>query len=371
MSTQTTSSPTSVTHGMIAAALAALRALLIAGHVTLRDLWTDTGSGPGGVAGRVVEVSIMNDPAALDALLSGMTQIEGPTEWTGTHYTYADYRGLLLTMPLLVTVRDDRTVPPPAPELSLCYGLSTLHGHVLGTLGACPECNPANLTAEESLAGSGYSCADHPDFVPGSLAAMRDHVETLHVEPVDQPQPYGSPGNPGLILCHEHNAYCTVDAHAPADDPGFLVRPYITGTDVRPLLDLALDERFGPARGPVAPIEVVGQPGQSVDQLVERFAGVQGIVIVPGREPSDDGSVEAAWSRYARARAMHDFAGRFYPTLADAKAAVGYWPGFDMLLPGDLEIVAGALVSPPRTPEPPPVPARGIRRVFGRAAVAR
>lgn len=348
MSTQTTSSPTSVTHGMIAAALAALRALLIAGHVTLRDLWTDTGSGPGGVAGRVVEVSIMNDPAALDALLSGMTQIEGPTEWTGTHYTYADYRGLLLTMPLLVTVRDDRTVPPPAPEVSLCYGLSTLNGHVFGTLGACPECNPANLTAEESLGGSGYSCADHPDFVPGSLAAMRHHVETLHVEPVDQ-----------------------LHADPEPDDPGFLVRPYITGADVRPLLDLALDERFGPARGPVAPIEVVGQPGQSVDELVERFAGVQGIVIVPGREPSDDGSVEAAWSRYARARAMHDFAGRFYPTLADAKAAVGYWPGFDMLLPGDLEIVAGALVSPPRTPEPPPARVNSIRRFLGRAEVAR
>jgi hypothetical protein len=163
----------------------------------------------------------------------------------------------------------------------------------------------------------------------------------------------------------EHHSEIAHDNPRPAAEPR--VRPYITGADVRPLLELALDERFGPARGPVAPIEVVGQPGQSPDELVERFAGVQGIVIVPGQ--SQDDSLEAVWSRYARARALHAFGSKRYPTLEDARKAITYWPGFDMLLPGDLEILAGALLSPPRTPEPAPV--RGIRRVFGRAAVAR
>lgn len=293
---------------MIAAALAALRHLLIGGHVEIRDLWHDFGTGPGGVSGRVVAVNVSNNPAAMTALLDGMTDIEGPNEWKGSHHSYRDYRGFLLMMPVLVTELIDRVVPDTAAELPeqdvtrpLCFGV--------------PEGYPTN-------------CPRPAPHGP---------------HPVDEP--YAPPLPDGHAMMDR--AIALVREHAPEVDPDPRHPGYIADADPRPLLELVLDERFGPARGPVAPIEIVGEPGQSVEQLMQRFGTVNGLVVVPGNEPvDDDGSVEAAWSRYARARAAHYFGDRRFPTMADARDALRYWPGFDMMTPDDRELVAASLVDP-------------------------
>jgi hypothetical protein len=252
--------------------------MLILERIAIRDLWTDTGSGPGvTTAGRVVEVTVTGQPAARDALIAGMTEIEGPTEWQGNHYAYRDWRGYVLTMPVLVTERVNLAMPDAIGEL---------------------------------------------------------------VEQVDQPMCYGVPEG--------YRSNCRRPApHGPHP----IESPGAPAADIRPVLELVLDERFGKARGPVAPIEVIGQPDQSVEELTARFANVAGVVIVPG-EPVDDGSVDAAWSRYARRRAQHYFGAKRFSTIGDARDAVRYWPGWDVLTPDDREAVAASLVEPARLPMP-------------------
>lgn len=315
-----TDTPQSVTHAMIIAALAALRHMMISGHVEIRDLWHDFGSGPGGITGRAVAVSTTGNPAARDALLCGMTDVEPPYEWQGSHNRYRDWRGYLLLMPVLVSERIDRVMPDTAAELPeqvdrpMCFGV--------------PE---------------GYRST-----------CLRPAPHGPH--PFDEPEPVPVPEGSALV---DRAIAAVVDA-AQADpectcwatSPNGCPEHYIRDADPRPLLELVLDERFGAARGPVAPIEIVGEPGQSVEQLAERFATVQGLIVVPGREPADDGSIESAWSRYARARAFHHFGTRRFPTIAAAQDAVKYWGGFDMLTPDDREIVAVHLVDPAHIDEP-------------------
>lgn len=301
--------PTSLNHGMIAAALAALRDLLLGGYVKLADGWQDLSEGRS--FARVVEVQCYGHPAARDAILGAMTDVEGPSEWSGNHYAYRDWRGVLMTMPILLTERIDRVIeqtPPPAEVPPV-------------------EFPPPPAGADRTA----YACADHPDFVPDSLNHLREHLEQLAHPSVEGP------------------------VEDPVDDPGPIARRYIDA-DPRPLLDLVMDEHFGRARGPVAPIAMVGEPGQTVDQLVDRFSAVTGVPVVPGSDRQR--SIDEAWSNYARARALHYFGDKRYPTLADAREAVKYWPGYDMLFESDRDIVAGALVDPPRVPEPDPAPRR-------------
>lgn len=303
MTSTPTDTRTSVTHAMLIAALTALRHMMISGHVEIRDLWNDFGSGPGAVAGRAVAVDTAGHPAAREALLAGMTEVVGPYEWKGSHNSYRDWRGYLMLMPILVTERIDR--PDPAPAAA-------------------------------------FACADHPDFVPDSLFHLRQHIEEEHAEEIAEADTWG----PAL-----------------ADSLAGIAPPYIADADPRPLLDLVLDERFGPARGPVAPIEIIGEPGQSVENLAARFGNIQGLVVIPG-DPVDDGSVEAAYSRYARARALHWFGDKHYPTIIDAREAVKYWAGCDMLTDRDRELVATALVDPTLIPEPPRIETGTDRRRF-------
>lgn len=334
--------PTSLNHGMIAAALAALRDLLLGGYVKLADGWQDLSEGRS--FARVVEVQCFGHPAARDAILDAMTDIEGPSEWSGNHYAYRDWRGTLMTMPILLTERIE-TSRVPAPQSP-----------------ADPPVEVPPVAFPPPPAGAdrtAYACADHPDFVPDSLHHLREHIEQLHPEELA-----GAEGKSVCALCGDilDDDNCD-DSDTHECDPGPVARRYVDA-DPRPLLDLVLDERFGPARGPVAPIEIVGEPGQSVDQLVERYSNVTGVVVVPGTPVSDDGSVEAAWSRYARARALHYFGDKRYPTLADAYEALKYWPGQDMLNETDRDLVAGALVDPPRVPEPAPLPKQRRRPMF-------
>lgn len=314
-----TDTPPSVTHAMIAAALAALRHMLLAGHVEIRDLWNDFGSGPGAITGRVVAVSVSGHPAARDALLAGMTEREPAYEWEGSHDRYRDWRGYLLMMPVLVSERIERVMPDAAAELpesvdrAMCFGVPEGHSST------CPRPAPHG---------------PHP-----------------HDEPAPVPVPDGSELVDRAIALVVDAAQADPDCTCWATSPNGCPVHYVQDADPRPLLELVLDERFGPARGPVAPIEVIGGPGESVEQLAGRF-DTSGLIVVPGNQPADGGTVEEAWSRYAKARAFHEFGARRFPTIEDARDAVKYWAGYDMLFPADREAVAAALVDPGLIPMP-------------------
>jgi hypothetical protein len=355
--------PGKIDYGKVAAALAALRALLIAGHVIIRDLWHDAGSGPGADYGRVVEITIENQPAELDAILTGMTGRSEPNHWYGNHFHFNEWRGHLMTMPVLVIERIRLERPEPVGPAGSAHGAPDLR----------TDDDQAPTVFPPLPAGGRAACADHPDFVPDTLHALKDHIEALHLDdpaaavesPVDDPE--AAPMDACSCWATSRNG-CPV--HYIRDDElpdPTLVRPYISQVDPRPLLELALDERFGPARGPVAPIEVITGPEVPADQLVDQFARAQGVVVVPGRDlsPERQRRVESAFSEYARARAMHYFGSHRFPTMVAARKAVAYWPGAVMLDPENFDIVAGALLDPPRTPEPAPAaePERS-RRLF-------
>lgn len=293
--------PTTVNHGMIAAALAALRDLLLGGYVRIADGWQDLGSGPGRSYGRTVEVQVFGHPAARDALLSGMTDLTGPDEWSGNNFTYRDWHGRLLTMPMLITERIETAIPHLEPE---------------------PVAYPP-IPADAPIVS--YACADHPDFVPDSLHHLREHIEDWHPEE--------------LAGAHDVD----LEPDPPAD------RPYVRDTDPSPLLDLLLDERYGPDR-----TEVLVIPGAAVEHDSEQ-------------------AIATAWSKYARARAHHYFGDKRYPTIEDAREALRYWPGVDMLNDTDRDLVVGQLVDPPRVPEPAPATRKAtlIERLTGRVEVSR
>lgn len=101
MNNHPTASPTTE---VVASALYLLQSWLTAGLVELGSRWLDTGSGPG-YEQSFVHVSVAGDQEGLATFLDGLTDRTGPEEWAGNHAVYRDWRGTLLTMPVLVTER--------------------------------------------------------------------------------------------------------------------------------------------------------------------------------------------------------------------------------------------------------------------------
>lgn len=339
-----TTTETRITNDRIAAALAAFRSLLIAGHVTIRDLWQDMGSGPGASMGRVVEVTIFGRPAARDMLLDGLTEVEGPSEIVGNYFVYREWRGRLLTMPLIVLERMGPASNPGEPE--------SAEVSATGDRAPAPEWprdrdgvvydpdKPCDVHADQHL---GKPCPDHEQ----RMARVRRHPARMAAHVVGWSKGTNRGRDAARSMTWE-------PAPLPAD------------ADPKPLLDLLLDERFGADRGPAAPIEVIGDDAEQLAAATGR------IVVVPGPDAPPD--VEATFARYARARALHYFGPKRFQTVDDAREAISYWPGRDMLRDEDVETVAGSLVDPPRVPEPAPIEAgrgRRLLRVLSRVEASR
>ena len=88
---------------------------------------------------------------------------------------------------------------------------------------------------------------------------------------------------------------------------------------------------------------------QSAEALRAKYAATPGVTVVDEAEASE------AWSQYARIRALKEFRGTEFATLADALTALNVWPGRDMLEEADALAVAQQLVQPSAVP--PDVPA--------------
>lgn len=294
MTSTTTDVPQSVTHGAIAAALAALRDLLLGGRVIIADRWADTGSGPGVRTGRVLAIEVA-EPAQLDAILHGLTQLEGPVFWQGHHHAYRDWTGQLLTMPVVVTQRDDRTLPDATGELveqverPVCYGAPD------GFEADCRRPGPHALHPLDEPPAAEPPAAEPPADVP-------------------------EPADPDACSCW-------------ATSPNGCPVHYIRDADPAPLRELVFQERYG-----------------------------QAPPVVRGQDRAAHEVLEASYSRYAIARAVCEFGRRRFPTIEDARDAVRYWAGYDMLTAADREAVAEQLVDPRLIPAP--VQAGTDRRKF-------
>lgn len=227
----------------------------------------------------------------------------GPPEvWSGVHGRWRDWRGNLLTMRLLITEQ------------------------LADEDGAIPA-----LVDEQPVA-EGW-------FEPGNSGPGVGRPGVKFGLTPDEPDE--SPGDEGV------KTDVTPDAALPRPAPN-------SHAELLALVDET--EEHPPADG----------PGEDTRDLMERYAGVASVVVVPG--PSSDEAVHAAWSDYARARALCDLDGRTFPSKAEALTAVNAWPGRDMLEPDDADAVAAQLVDASLAAQPPEavkVPAqRGFARII-------
>lgn len=150
-----------------------------------------------------------------------------------------------------------------------------------------------------------------------------------------------------MILTEQVGGYEPEPPAAPSADP---VTEVIT-LPARPA-DMLMELVDRAAAVAAAPVEVVRTPGETTAALRQRYAGIPGVIVVPGG-PQDDPELHDAWSRYARARALAYFVGRTFPDLAAAQHAVDVWPGRDMMEPADVLAVAEQLVVPQAALEHP------------------
>jgi hypothetical protein len=301
---------------LIAQALTTLAHLYAHSRITISNLWTDTGTGPGVTSHEqlVVRADVTGRAIARDALLAGLAPITEPNRWRGAHGDYCEWQGNLLTMRVIVTERVD--VEPAAEPARKAIERPTCLGARADAVGACGENGP------------------HGEHPIGTRAPM----DTPLPSPDERPAP---PADRGPAHRAAHAASWTRGARAgktaakyqePAAAAVAVAEPE-PEVDLRPLLALVVDERFGDLKSHF--IEVHGEPGQSTEDLAEKYRDVPGVVVVPGRDRAPDDQIRESWKRYAIARAIHYFEtvrhGERFPTLADALTAVNLWPGRDML----------------------------------------
>lgn len=302
---------------LISQALQVLAYLYAHNRVTITNLWSDSGSGAGITARdrMIVRADVTGLPAERGALLAGLAPITEPTEWSGTYTTHREWAGNLLTMRVVVSYRLD--VPPESAADSVveppkCVGAPTGFEAACGAAGPHGE-HPMTSPAvpDEPLPEIG-GAEPGPGKSPAHLAA---HAVRWHR---------------GASAGHAAAADAApAEAFEPAGNVSTVPEPPV---DHRPLLGLVVDERFGDLKQHI--IEVHGELGQTTEDLKAKYAGIPGVVVVPGNDKARDPKVIEAFRQYAIARALHDLAphaDRFWPSLAEALTAVNAWPGRDML----------------------------------------
>jgi hypothetical protein len=311
---------------LIAQALTTLAHLYAHGKITITNVWADTGSGPGVTFHEqlVVRADVTGRPIARDALLAGLAPITEPNRWHGSHGDYREWQGNLLTMRVIVT---DRLNDIPDPR-------DGMHGAEFEATDAVTNDRPTCLGARADAVGACGENGPHGEHPIGTRAPM----DTPLPSPDERPAP---PADRGPAHRAAHAASWTRGTRAgktaakyqePAAAAVAVAEPE-PEVDLRPLLALVVDERFGDLESHF--IEVLGEPGQSTEDLAEKYRDVPGVVVVPGRDRAPDDQIRESWKRYAIARAIHYFEsvrhGERFPTLADALTAVNLWPGRDML----------------------------------------
>lgn len=300
---------------LIAQALTTLAHLYAHSKITITNLWTDTGTGPGVTSHEqlVVRADVTGRPIARDALLAGLAPITEPDTWTGAHGEYREWRGSLLTMRVIVTERVD--VEPAAEPAQQADERPTCLGSRADAVGACGENGP------------------HGEHPIGTRAPMDTPLPALEERP---PMPAPTDRTPAHRAARAASWTRGTRAGRTAaryQEPAGVAVVAEPEVDLRPLLGLVVDERFGDLKSHI--IEVQGEPGQSTEDLAAKYRDVPGVVVVPGRDRAPDDEIRESWKRYAIARAVHYFEttrhGERFPTLADALTAVNLWPGRDML----------------------------------------
>lgn len=299
---------------LVVQALHVLAHLFSIGRVTLTNVWSDTGSGPGATQERmIVRADVTGLTAERGTLLAGLAPMTEPSDWTGQHGAYREWSGDLLTMRVVVSMRLDPEEPPAAEPAS------------------APIADPVCLGAPaHSDAACGWP-GPHGEHPIGTRAPMDEPLPSPDPEPA--PPAGRSPAHRAARAAswtRGTRAGRMAVRYAEPAGPVTVAEPEI---DHRPLLALVVDERYGDLKSHF--IEVHGEPGTTTEDLAERYRDVPGVVIVPGRDRDDDDQLHETWRRYAVARAVHYFEterhGERFPTLADALTAVNLWPGRDML----------------------------------------
>lgn len=277
---------TEVLPTVLARALWTLSNLLLSGRVELANVWHESRK----IFEAVVRIDVTGYPAEREELLGALPDAE-PEEWQSGTRAYRDWRGVLLSM---------------------------------------------NVVVSETLAEAGAPSQ--------SIPAASDPAATMVWVGGDDEEAVVLPVGPGLSGPGGKFPQQALDMPCEVTSDGWICPP---DADPEHVHQTALPE-------PSSRWETVARtlaPGKSTRELSARYADVPGVVVVPGLNNDEDG-LYAAWSRYARAKCLHDFAGRRFATVDAAVTAINLWPGRDMLETTDVLYCAARVCDPDEPPAP-------------------
>jgi hypothetical protein len=331
----------------------------------------------------LVHVDVTGRPDWRDELLAGIDAGE-PEEWRGEHGAWRDWRGTILTMRVLVTEQLDAAGSAiPAvdfalqPTVGICLGAPAGYeadcGHV-GPHGEHPITEPpAPIVIEPEPAeppacceGIGpYHTTTCPAMVPPPATDV-EHPDDCTTCPSDLQIGTAKIGPAYRAATATTWQRGTRAGRTAAAETAIMVKPDLTPEPERSDAELLglLVTPTSPWAGPGHPpaIDLPREPGLSTTDLQAKYAGVPGVVVVPGARPGiDSPGVREAWAKYARARAILHFGGRDgdrpFATMGEAVTALNCWHGRDMLETDDVIAAAEQLVDPALAgdePEPEP-----------------